>query len=97
MNDKDMPRRAVVCRIAEDHGMTKTDAERVLRDALDEIAEQLVERGRFHIAEIGSLHLSERAPRKYFNPRTNVQDVSRGDIALKINISKKLRRRLGAE
>lgn len=94
MADKDMPRRSVVSEIAERHRMTKVEAERVLRTALGSIARQLAIRGRFHVAEIGSISVSERNPRRYFNPRTREESVSDGDSALKIRVSKAMRRKL---
>lgn len=94
MEEKDMPRRSVICRVADEQGVTRTEAERIVRSVLEAVASELSERGRFHVAEIGSIRLSERAPRRYFNPRTKVEDVSRGDVVLKINISKKMRRRV---
>lgn len=90
-----MPRRAVVSKIAASHGLTKVEAERVLRTALVEIADQLADRGRFHIAEIGSVSIAKRRPRKYYNPRTGEETISSGDIALKIKISKSMRHSAG--
>ena len=86
-----MPRRAVVSRISDDHGLTKVEAEKILRTALTEIARQLAERGRFHVAEVGSITVSKRKPRKYYNPRTGKETVSSGDFALKIRISKSMK------
>jgi len=86
-----MPRRAIVSKIAEEHGLTKVEAERVLRTALGEIARQLAERGRFHVAEVGSITVARRKPRRYYNPRTKAETVSSGDYALKIKISKFMR------
>ena len=57
-------------------------------------AGELAERERFHIAEIGSVTVAPRQPRRYFNPRTLAEAVSEGDHALKINISKAMRARL---
>lgn len=94
MSDKDMPRKAVINKVADENGLTKVEAERVLRSALDAIADQIATRGRFHIAEIGSVSKADRRPRRYFNPRTGVDSVSTGDVALKINISKQMRQRL---
>lgn len=94
MLDRDMPRRAVVSKIADSHGMTKVEAERILRTALAAVAEQIAARGRFHMAEVGSISFARREPRRYFNPRTREDSVSEGDIALKIKISKSMRQRL---
>lgn len=95
MIDKDMPRKAVVNKIAAENKLSKVEAEHVMRSVLLSIAEELAERSRFHIAEIGSITVAERPPRRYFNPRTRKQAVSQGDTSLKINISKQMRRRLG--
>ncbi len=86
-----MPRRAVVSKIAAEHELTKVEAERVLRTALSEIAHQLAERGRFHVAEVGSITVSKRKPRRYYNPRTKEETISQGDFALKIKISKSMK------
>lgn len=94
MLERDMPRRAVVSKIADAHGVTKVEAERILRTALSAVAEQIALRGRFHLAEVGSISFSKRQPRRYFNPRTRADSVSEGDIALKIKISKSMRQRL---
>jgi DNA-binding protein HU-beta len=94
MTEKDMPRKAVVSRVAITHGLPKTKAEQVVRTVLEAIAEELARRDRFHIAEIGSVSVAERSPRLYFNPRTREEAVSSGDTALKINISKQMRERL---
>ena len=94
MADKDMPRKAVIARVAKDHGVSKMEAERLLRGVLNAIAEELADRSRFHIAEIGSLSVAKRPPRRYFNPRTEAVAVSDGDVALKVNISKQMRERL---
>lgn len=94
MNDRDMPRRTVVSKISEAHGVTKVEAERILRTALSAVAEQIAARGRFHIAEVGSISFARREPRRYFNPRTREDSVSDGDMALKIKISKSMRQRL---
>ena len=94
MVERDMPRRAVVSKIAEAHGLTKIEAERVLRTALEGIAEQIAARGRFHVAEVGSISATRREPRRYFNPRTRKESVSDGDLALKIKISKGMRARI---
>jgi nucleoid DNA-binding protein len=91
MSERDMPRRSVVSKIADEHGLTKIEAEKVLRTALKAIAGQLSKRGRFHIAEIGSVTIAERRPRRYFNPRTKKETVSSGDVALKIKISKAMK------
>ena len=90
----EMPRKSVVARIADVHNVSKVDAERIMRTVLDAIAEELAERGRFHVAEIGSITVAERRPRRYFNPRTLKESVSGGDHALKINISKRMKGRL---
>lgn len=94
MADMDMPRKAVISKLAERHDISKVEAERVLRTALESIGEQIALRGRFHVAEIGSITVAERPPRKYFNPRTKKEAISSGDISLKINISKKMRSRI---
>jgi nucleoid DNA-binding protein len=94
MLDRDMPRRAVVSKIAEEHGVTKIEAEKILRTALSAVADQIALRGRFHMAEVGSITFTRREPRRYFNPRTRADAVSDGDIALKIRISKSMRSRL---
>ena len=94
MVERDMPRRAVVSQIADTHGVTKVEAEEILRTALSAISEQIASRGRFHIAEVGSITFSRRRPRRYFNPRTREESVSEGDVALKIKISKAMKARL---
>ncbi len=94
MVDGDMPRKSVINRVAESHNITKIDAERILCTVMDAVAEQLTARGRFHIAEIGSITVAERPPRRYFNPRTKTEAVSRGDLSLKMNISKQMRERI---
>jgi nucleoid DNA-binding protein len=91
MVERDMPRRAVVSKIADTHGVPKVEAELILRTALSAIAEQIALRGRFHVAEVGSITSSKRRPRKYFNPRTREESISDGDIALKIKISKSMK------
>lgn len=88
-----MPRKAVINRLSECHGISKIEAERMLRTVMTSVAEQLSERGRFHIAEIGSVSIAKREPRRYFNPRTKQDAVSGGDVSLKINISKQMRAR----
>ena len=65
-----------------------------MRTVLEGVAEELAERGRFHVAEIGSITVAPRRPRRYFNPRTLKEAVSDGDAALKINISKSMRARM---
>lgn len=90
-----MPRKAVITQVAGDQGVSKIDAERIVRTVLEAVASELAKRGRFHIAEIGSVSVATRPPRRYFNPRTLSEDVSHGDTALKINISKQMRERLG--
>ena len=92
-----MPRKAVISKLAESHEMSKVEAERVLRTALLAIGEQLAGRGRFHVAEIGSITVAKRPPRRYFNPRTKSEAVSEGDYSLKINISKQMRKRIETE
>jgi nucleoid DNA-binding protein len=94
MAEKDMPRKAVVDSVASENDLSKVEAERLVRSVLSAVAEGLAERGRFHIAEIGSVSVAERPPRRYFNPRTRKQAVSDGDVSLKINISKGMRKRL---
>ena len=94
MVERDMPRRAVVSQIADMHGVTKVEAETILRTALSAIADQIALRGRFHVAEVGSITYSRRRPRKYFNPRTRKESISEGDVALKIKVSKTMRNKL---
>lgn len=94
MDERDMPRRAVVSQIAEAHGFTKIEAEKILKTALDAIALQIGTRGKFHIAEIGSVSVAPRQPRRYFNPRTLENSVSEGDVALKIKISKSMKTKI---
>jgi len=89
-----MPRKAVITRVAEEQGVSKVEAERIVRSVLESVAEELAARGRFHVAEIGSVSIAKRPPRRYFNPRTNAVSVSSGDVALKVNISKQMRERL---
>lgn len=91
-NQHDMPRRAVIAAIAREHGVSKIEADHILRTALGEIASQLAQRKRFHIAEIGSLSVARRPPRPYFNPRTRSDAMSSGDVALRANISKRMRK-----
>lgn len=95
MAEQDMPRKAVVSKVAKANGFSKVEAERVLGSVLDAMAEELADRGRFHVAEIGSISIVERPPRRYFNPRSRKEAISGGDISLRINISKKMRKRLG--
>jgi nucleoid DNA-binding protein len=94
MADRDMPRKAVINRLSESHNMSKIEAERVLRTVMVSVAEELAVRGRFHIAEIGSVSVASRPPRRYFNPRTKKDSISGGDVSLKINISKQMRKRI---
>lgn len=89
-----MPRKAVIAKVAADHGLPKTEAEKVVRTVLVAITDELACRERFHIAEISSVTVARRPPRRYFNPRTREESVSSGDKALKINISKQMRKRL---
>lgn len=89
-----MPRKAVIAQVAQDQGVSKIEAERLVRTVLNAIASELSDRGRFHIAEIGSVSVAARPPRRYFNPRTRSDAVSHGDTALKINISKQMRERI---
>lgn len=93
-DQKDMPRKAVITKIAESHGLSKVEAEKILRTTLEAIGVELKKRGRFHIAEIGSVTVAKRNPRRYFNPRTQEESVSDGDVSLKIKISKAMRTRL---
>lgn len=88
------PRKSVIARVAKAHGITKVESERILRTALEGIAEEIALRGRFHVAEIGSITAAPRRPRRYFNPRTLREAVSDGDVALKISISKKMRAKM---
>lgn len=97
MAEKDMPRKAVINRVAGSHGLSKVEAEKVVRTVLSAIAVELADRGRFHVAEIGSVSIARRPPRRYFNPRTKSEAVSEGDISLKINISKQMRERMEKE
>jgi nucleoid DNA-binding protein len=97
MAEKDMPRKAVIARVAREERVSKVEAERLVRTVLEAIADQLAKRGRFHVAEIGSLSIAVRPPRRYFNPRTRRDAVSHGDTALKINISKQMRERLNGD
>jgi len=97
MAETEMPRKAVIARLAQSHGLSKVEAERVLRTVLEAVGDELALRGRFHIAEVGSVSLCRRRPRRYFNPRTKQESVSDGDISLKINISKQMRERIGKE
>lgn len=89
-----MPRKAVITRVAAEQGISKVEAERLVRAVLESVAEELAERGRFHVAEIGSVTVARRPPRRYFNPRTSAVSLSAGDVALKVNISKQMRERL---
>lgn len=89
-----MPRKSVISKIADNHGVSKVEAERIMRTVLDGVAEELADRGRFHVAEIGSITIARRRPRRYFNPRTLQESVSGGDFALKLNISRRMRARL---
>jgi len=90
-----MPRKSVVARVSTAHKISKVEAERMVRSVLEAVAAEIAERGRFHVAEIGSVSVARRRPRRYFNPRTNQDEVSQGDVSLKINISKAMRARLG--
>ena len=92
-----MPRKAVINRISQAHDISKVDAEAILRTALAAIAEELACRGRFHVAEVGSISVAKRPPRRYFNPRTQAEAISLGDTSLKINISKQMRERVCKE
>lgn len=94
MTQQDMPRKTVISEIASQSGVSKVDAERILRIAMSAVAAEIAARGRFHIAEIGSISVARRPPRRFFNPRTRKESVSSGDVSLKINISKKMRRKL---
>ena len=48
MAEKDMPRKAVITRVAAEQGISKVEAERLVRAVLESVAEELAERGRFH-------------------------------------------------
>ena len=90
----DMPRKAVISKVAAENGISKVEAEKIIRSVLSSIAEELSDRYRFHIAEIGSVSVVKREPRPYFNPRSGNETMSEGKTALKINISKQMRARL---
>jgi len=94
MSENGMPRRSVINRVAEENNLSKVEAERIVRSVLSAVAKELADRGRFYVAEIGSILVAERAPRRYFDPRTKKDAVSTGDVSLKINISKAMRRLL---
>lgn len=97
MTEKDMPRKALVAQVATENNLSKVEAERVVRTTLNAVAKELAARGRFHLAEIGSISIAVRRPRRYFNPRTRKDAISDGDVSLKINISKQMRERLNRE
>jgi nucleoid DNA-binding protein len=94
MAGSDMPRKTVIAQVARQHGVSKVEAEKIVRTVLESVAAELAARGRFHIAEVGSVTVAERPPRRYFNPRTGEESVSGGGKALKINISKHMKARL---
>lgn len=86
------PRKTLIESVATKHALSKADADRIISIVFDAIANEVVDKGRFHIAEIGSITAQCRAPRPYFNPRTKQEEVSKGTVSLKISISKKMRR-----
>ncbi len=94
MAGNDMPRKSVIAQVARKHRVSKVEAEKIVRTVLESVATELAERGRFHVAEVGSVTVAERPPRRYFNPRTGEESISGGGKALKINISKQMKVRL---
>jgi len=94
MSTREMPRKAVIARIADSQNLTKVEAEKMLQAVLNEIAQEIAERGRFHIAEIGSVSVVHRRPRRFFDPRNQTEAMSAGSTSLKINMSKAMRTRI---
>lgn len=65
-----MNKQALVERIAERHGVTKADAERIMDTVIDSITSTLKGGGEVAIAGLGAFKVRARAARTARNPRT---------------------------
>lgn len=65
-----MNKAALVERIAERHGVTKADAERIMDTVIDSITSTLKGGGEVAIAGLGAFKVRARAARTARNPRT---------------------------
>lgn len=65
-----MNKAALVERIADRHGVTKADAERIMETVIDSITSTLKSGGEVAIAGLGAFKVRARAARTARNPRT---------------------------
>jgi nucleoid DNA-binding protein len=65
-----MTRRDMAKVIAEEMGITQTQAQEVIQRVFDSITETLLSEGRIELRNFGVFEVKERGPRRARNPRT---------------------------
>ena len=69
-----MTKKVMAQAIAEEMGLTQTEAKEIVQRVLDGITETLVQEGRIELRNFGVFEVKKRKPRKARNPRTG-EDV----------------------
>ena len=65
-----MTKNDIACRIAEDMGITQTDAKRVVQLVLDEMVNGIASDGRLELREFGVFEVYHRNSRRARNPHS---------------------------
>ena len=71
-----MTKSDLVKKIAESYTMPKAQAERIINDLFDAVAEELIAGGEVQIAKFGKFYVRSVAERKMRNPRTGEEGIT---------------------
>jgi len=90
-----MTKKVMAQAIAEEMGLTQTQAKEIVQRVLDGITETLVQEGRIELRNFGVFEVRKRKPRRARNPRTGEQVEVPAKLVVTFKPGREMEERVG--
>ena len=90
-----MTKKVMAQAIAEEMGLTQTQAKEIVQRVLDGITETLVQEGRIELRNFGVFEVRKRKPRRARNPRTGGQVEVPAKLVVTFKPGREMEERVG--
>jgi len=90
-----MTKKVMAQAIAEEMGLTQTQAQEIVQRVLDDITETLVQEGRIELRNFGVFEVRKRKPRRARNPRTGEQVEVPAKLVVTFKPGREMEERVG--
>ena len=90
-------RKAMAKKIANELGVSKNEALKIMRVVFVTVADELKTHRRVYVSEIGNFFVKFRKPRMFVNPKTGARQQGNGKRYLEARISGELNHRIEGE